>query len=208
MNNNANNITVSGNDLKKLRKLSGFVDSMANHYNVEDSLTFKREYLPSFSDSDWSLLRDLAESRTIGLTDKNGVLQSLNASKGYTPEQVSRVLDFLIVGQPGKELNAIGNYYEPYNQGTVPRGVGIHKPAAPKAPSSYNNAYYANNYNNYNYNENNNNNANNFWERQRNENREYTLPRGSTAKNKRNYRKSRKNRKAWCRKASRRNDKK
>jgi hypothetical protein len=210
MNNNANSITVSGDDLKKLRKLSGFVDSMANHYNVEDSLTFKREYLPSFSDSDWSLLRDLAEGRTIGLTDKNGVLQSLNASKGYTPEQVSRILDFLIVGQPGKELNAIGNYYEPYNQGTVSRGVGIHKPAAaPKASYSNNNAYYYSNANNYNkYNYRNNNNAYENWRVQQEENREHMLPRGSTAKTKRNYRKSRKNRKSWCRKASRRNGKK
>ena len=207
MSNNANNITVSGNDLKKLRSVSGFVDSMANHYNVEDSLTFKREYFPSFSDSDWSLLRDLAESRTIGYADKNGILQSLNASKGYTPEQVSRVLDFLLVGERGKELEGLNSYIN-RNLGTVPRGVGIYKPAAPKAPGAYNNTSYpnANNYNNYNYN--NNNNATEFWERQRNENREYTLPRGSTAKNKRNYRKTRKSRKAWCRKASRRNGKK
>jgi hypothetical protein len=198
--NNANTITVSGTNLDKLRKLSGFVDSMANHYNVEDSLTFKREYLPSFSDSDWSLLRDLAESRTIGYADKNGILQSLNASKGYTPEQVSRVLDFLLVGERGKELQGLNNYVN-RNQGTVPRGVGIHKPAA-AAPGVNNNSYYPNaNNNNYNYN--NNNNANNFWERQRNENRMYTVPRGSTAKNKRNYRKTRKGRKA-----SRRNGKK
>lgn len=197
MNNNANAITVSGENLDKLRKLSGFVDSMANHYNVEDSLTFKREYLPSFSDSDWSLLRDLAESRTIGYADKNGILQSLNASKGYTPEQVSRVLDFLLVGERGKELEGL-NPYVNRNLGTVPRGVGIYKPAAAAATGAYNNA---NNNNNYNYN--NNNNGNKFWDRQRNENRKYTVPRGSTAKNKRNYHKSRKNRKA-----SRRNGKK
>lgn len=149
---------LAGND-DELTMESGFFKII----NTGSELVDEDVYPPESSNLYWQMFVDLVQGNQVGRFNSSGVAL-LNTRKGYTKKRLVRLLDYLAFPTNKESLDALKSYMRShqinYVRETVPRGIGIRKPAVPvrKYPdySRYN--YNYNDYDNYNYLENNSNN--------------------------------------------------
>ena len=90
-------ITLVGQHLAVLRRISGWIDSMADsHANEKGQLVIHKKDFPG-SPSKWQFLVDLARARKMGYVEDDKVV--VDASKGYTPSNLKRATDYFLIGR-------------------------------------------------------------------------------------------------------------
>ena len=97
-------LTVSGEKLEELRKLSGWINSLADSPETRGTLVLHRKEFPGDSVK-WQFLRDLFKSGNMGYIEDDKLV--VDGSKGYTPRNLKKAADYLLVGQAGEELKTL-----------------------------------------------------------------------------------------------------
>ena len=97
-------LTVSGEKLEDLRKLSGWINSLADSPETKGKLVIRQEEFPGDSVK-WQFLRDLFKSGNMGYIEDDKLV--VDASKGYTPRNLKKAADYFLIGKAGEEIKTL-----------------------------------------------------------------------------------------------------
>ena len=97
-------LTVSGEKLEDLRKLSGWINSLADSPETKGKLVIRQEEFPG-DGVKWQFLRDLFKSGNMGYIEDDKLV--VDASKGYTPRNLKKAADYFLIGKAGEEIKTL-----------------------------------------------------------------------------------------------------
>lgn len=117
----ADTITVTGNKVDELSKLSPWFRERADEQGGKAVVFHKRDF-PA-SKTKWQFLTDLAKGRKMGYVENDKIV--VDSSKGYTASKLKKAADYFLIGKKGEELKTLKNsgfLGAPHKQRTLSHG--------------------------------------------------------------------------------------